>query len=203
MLESWERKISAYNFSNAAFFERWPPDRIRFWTLFSLLWKTTRMIDKYGTRNKFLYLNIQWTDLKKIKSLQNFDRWKFSREAGSHDTAHHISLRERQNTWTPGRNHVISVWWTSGKTDFSVWNVEWPAPSQDLSPLDFFIWGYLMKRGYQDNPPTVTELKESISKNIRCIGSEVTKVVIDSMKKRAQDCIQSGCHHLKSFVFEK
>ena len=34
------------------------------------------------------------------------------------------------------------------------------------------------------------------------IGLEVKKAVIDSMEKRAQDCIQSGSHQLKTVVFE-
>ena len=82
-------------------------------------------------------------------------------------------------------------------------DVEWPARSPDLSPLDFFLWGHLKERVYRDNPQTLTELKEAIGKEIRCIGSEVTKAVFDSMKKRAQDCIQSGGHHLKNFLFKK
>ena len=55
---------------------------------------------------------------------------------------------------------------------------------------------------YKDNPQTVTELNEAIDKGITSIGSEVTKAVNDSVKKRAQDCIQSGGHHMKNVVFE-
>ena len=33
--------------------------------------------------------------------------------------------------------------------------------------------------------------------------AEVTKAVFDSMKKRAQDCVQLGGHHLENFVFKK
>ena len=35
------------------------------------------------------------------------------------------------------------------------------------------------------------------------IFSEVTKAVIDSLKKRAQDCVESGGHYLQNVVFEK
>ena len=41
-------------------------------------------------------------------------------------------------------------------------------------------------------------MKEVIDKEIASIGSEVTKAVNDSAKKRAQDCIQSGDHLLKN-----
>ena len=80
---------------------------------------------------------------------------------------------------------------------------EWPVRTPDLSPLDFFLWGHLKERVYRDSPKTLTELKEAVGNEITCIGSEVTKTVFDSTKKIAQDCIESGCHHLKNFVFNK
>ena len=49
---------------------------------------------------------------------------------------------------------------------------------------------------------TVTELKEAIGKEITIIGSEIRKHVIDIMKKKAQDCIQSGSHHFYNVVIE-
>ena len=54
-----------------------------------------------------------------------------------------------------------------------------------------------MERVYQDNPQTVTELKEAIGKEITSIGSEVTKAVNDSMKKMVPDWILSGGHHFE------
>ena len=49
---------------------------------------------------------------------------------------------------------------------------------------------------YRGNPKTATELKEAIRKEITSNGSEVTKTVLDCMKKNNQDCNQSGGHHL-------
>ena len=91
-----------------------------------------------------------------------------------------------------------------GNMTFSVWNDEKPAQSPDLPPLVFLLWEELKERGYQDNSQTVTEFKEAIDKEIKCIGSEVTKVVINSMKKRAQNCIQLGnfFKHIRSQNFE-
>ena len=63
------------------------------------------------------------------------------------------------------------------ESDFSVRNDEWPAQSPDLPNLEFYLWGLLKERTYQYNPQTVTELKETIGKEITNIGSEVTKAV--------------------------
>ena len=81
-------------------------------------------------------------------------------------------------------------------------DVEWPARSPDLSPLDFFLWGHLKERVYRDSPKTLTELKEAFAKEIKCNGSG-EKAVFDSMKKRVQDCIQSRGCNFKNFLFKK
>ena len=66
----------------------------------------------------------------------------------------------------------------------------------------FYLFGYLQERVCQDSPETGTELKKkAIDNEITCIGYEVTKAVIGSLKKSAQDLIQSGGHHFKSCYF--
>ena len=43
----------------------------------------------------------------------------------------------------------------------------WPPRSCDLTPLDFFLWGYSKWKVYVDNPTTTRALKEEIK---RCIN---------------------------------
>ena len=45
-------------------------------------------------------------------------------------------------------------------------------------------------------------LSVALGKEVTCIGSEVTKAVINSVNKKAQACIQSEGHQLKNFVIE-
>ena len=39
---------------------------------------------------------------------------------------------------------------------------EWPARSPDLTPCDFFLWGFLKEQVYKTNPTCVDELEHSI-----------------------------------------
>ena len=81
-------------------------------------------------------------------------------------------------------------------------DVEWPARSPDLSPLDFFLWGYLKERVYRGNPTTLTDLKDAIDSEIRLIGPAITSAVMNSMRNRAEFCIQSTGGHMKNIIFK-
>ncbi|XP_075149032.1 uncharacterized protein LOC142222665 isoform X2 [Haematobia irritans] len=41
-------------------------------------------------------------------------------------------------------------------------DVKWPPRSCDLTPLDFFLWGYLKEKVYVDKPATIQEQKDDI-----------------------------------------
>ena len=45
-------------------------------------------------------------------------------------------------------------------------DVNWPPRSCDLTPLDFFLWGYLKDKVYINKPQTIEDLKEEIRHNI-------------------------------------
>ena len=37
--------------------------------------------------------------------------------------------------------------------------LEWPARSPDLTPMDFWLWGYLKEKVCAHNPKTVVQLQ--------------------------------------------
>ena len=82
-------------------------------------------------------------------------------------------------------------------------DVEWPARSPDLSPLDFFVWGYLKSRVYRENPTTIDQLKEAIRTEIGLVSSHMTAEVMRDMRKRIDLCIASNRRHLKDIMFKK
>ena len=57
-------------------------------------------------------------------------------------------------------------------------DIEGPARSPDLSPLDFLLWRYLKGRVYRENPTTFGQLKEVIQIEIRLISPEMTSAVL-------------------------
>ena len=63
-------------------------------------------------------------------------------------------------------------------------NNPWPAYSLDLSPADYFLWGYLKERVYYNNPQTIEALKTNICQEIRRIPLEMSGNVITNFNVR-------------------
>ena len=47
-------------------------------------------------------------------------------------------------------------------------DIGWPPHSPDLTPCDFFLWGYLKPNVYEQCPRTLEALKEAITKGSCC-----------------------------------
>ena len=68
----------------------------------------------------------------------------------------------------------------------------WTARSPDLSPLDFFVWGFLKTKVFSLHPRTLQELKDCISDASEEITPDMCRSAIVSFKKRLQKCIDAG-----------
>jgi DDE superfamily endonuclease len=67
--------------------------------------------------------------------------------------------------------------------------IEWPARSPDLSPLDFFVWGYLKDRLYRGNRfQNTAVLKEAIIREAQTITGEMARSTIANFWKRILLC---------------
>ena len=77
---------------------------------------------------------------------------------------------------------------------------EWSPHSPDLSPPDFYLWGYLKDRVYGNNPQTIPDLKAAITAAIRAIPTEECGRVIDNFARRIQVCLQRRGAHLEHIV---
>lgn len=67
----------------------------------------------------------------------------------------------------------------SRRTDFP-----WPPYSPDLNPPDYFLWGYLKERIYDNNPQTLAALKGNIRREIRRIPADMIGRVIENFNVR-------------------
>lgn len=80
-------------------------------------------------------------------------------------------------------------------------DINWPPRSCDLTPLDFFLWGYVKSKVYANNPVTIEALKNNIEAVINEIGPNLCENVMRNFLKRMTSCSRSRGGHLLDVVF--
>lgn len=81
--------------------------------------------------------------------------------------------------------------------------VNWPPRSCDITPLDYFLWGYVKSRVYMNKPNTIEELEANITRVIREIPVEMLERVIENWNLRLDHLNRSQGQHLKEIIFKK
>ena len=77
--------------------------------------------------------------------------------------------------------------------------VEWPPRSPDLTPLDFFLWGYLKSKVFETPAGNLEELEQRIrheTNSLRHDRAMVRRAVFD-MVRRAGVCVQRDGGHVE------
>ncbi|GFY12642.1 uncharacterized protein TNCV_2448331 [Trichonephila clavipes] len=69
--------------------------------------------------------------------------------------------------------------------------VNWPPRSCDLTPLDYFLWGYVKSLVYADKPQTLDHLEDNIRCVIADIWPQMLEKVIENWTSRL-DCIRAS-----------
>ena len=85
----------------------------------------------------------------------------------------------------------------------SRWNerrvfVEYLPRSPDLTPLDFFLWGYLKDKVYATKTATIAELRDAIEQECTQIPNEVFLAVINSITFRSQQCLDKNGYQFEN-----
>ncbi|GFX94146.1 uncharacterized protein TNCV_4291912 [Trichonephila clavipes] len=62
--------------------------------------------------------------------------------------------------------------------------VNWPPRSCDLTPLDYFMWGYVKLLVYADKPQTLDHLEDNIRRVIADIRPQMLQKVIENWTSR-------------------
>ncbi|GFX88677.1 putative transposable element [Trichonephila clavipes] len=62
--------------------------------------------------------------------------------------------------------------------------VNWPPRSCDLTPLDYFLWGYVKSLVYADKPQTLDHLEDNIRRVIAYIRPQMLEEVIENWTSR-------------------
>ena len=136
-----------------------------------------------GVRYREMVTNFLWPELE---HMDVEDMW-FQQDGATCHTANETMalLREKFN----------------GRIIARGGDVNWPPRSCDLTPLDYFLWGYLKEKVYVDNPRTIQELKDQIIRHINDIAPQLCRIVIENFDHRMEVCRRSRGEHLADILF--
>lgn len=79
--------------------------------------------------------------------------------------------------------------------------VEWPPRSCDLTPLDYFLWGYVKSLVYSNKPTTIGELRANIEREIAGISADLCKRAVENWVQRLDFVKRARGGHAKEIEF--
>ncbi|GFV94844.1 transposable element Tc3 transposase [Trichonephila clavipes] len=80
--------------------------------------------------------------------------------------------------------------------------VNWPPRSCDLTPLDYFLWGYVKSLVYADKPQTLEHLEDNIRRVIADIRPQMLEKVIENWTSRLDYIRASRGSHMPEIIFQ-
>jgi len=139
-----------------------------------------------NTVNQYEYLNIINRFFKELKiKYPNTDPW-FQQDGATCHCANAV-LAKLSDFF--GSNVI------SRRTNF-----EWPPRSPDLNPCDFYLWGYLKSKVYNNEPQNIMQLKKNIKLEIKKISSQTLIATIDDYFARLYKCVEVGGDHIEHLL---
>ncbi|GFT83979.1 putative DD41D transposase [Trichonephila clavipes] len=80
--------------------------------------------------------------------------------------------------------------------------VNWPPRSCDLTPLDYFLWGYVKSLVYADKPQTLDHLEDNIRRVIADIRPQMLEKVIENWTSRLDHIRASRGNPMPEIIFK-
>ncbi|GFU83072.1 putative DD41D transposase [Trichonephila clavipes] len=80
--------------------------------------------------------------------------------------------------------------------------VNWPPRSCDLTPLDYYLWGYVKSLVYADKPQTLDNLEDNIRRVIADIRPQMLEKVIENWTSRLDYIQASRGSHMPEIIFK-
>ena len=76
----------------------------------------------------------------------------------------------------------------------------WPTRLPDLTPPDYFLWGYLKGRVYRNKPRTIDDFETNITEEIQAVTADVLARTFQNMARRFQSCLDTNGGHFQHML---
>ncbi|GBO24191.1 hypothetical protein AVEN_46474-1 [Araneus ventricosus] len=75
--------------------------------------------------------------------------------------------------------------------------IAWPPRSQDVTPLDFYSWGYVKQHVYSERINDINHLKQRITDVIHSVTPDVLTRVCEELDYRSDVCRATNGAHIE------
>ncbi|GFW51992.1 uncharacterized protein TNCV_1189221 [Trichonephila clavipes] len=76
----------------------------------------------------------------------------------------------------------------------------WPPRSPDLTPANFWLWGYLKSRVYLSGPSSLSELKDAIRREVSSIHPDMLHSAVAGLVTRLECLLPCGGGHVEHIL---
>lgn len=76
-------------------------------------------------------------------------------------------------------------------------NMPWPPRSPDMTPCDFFLWGFIKSRVYRTQPTNMADLKAKIAAAFKEVTPDMLEKSLLSYKERLHRCVERDGRHVE------
>ena len=76
--------------------------------------------------------------------------------------------------------------------------IDWPPRSPDLTPPDFFLWGFIKNNVFKIRSTNLEQLKNRIRQSIASIPVEMCYDVCNSVPHRYTKCVEAESRHFEN-----
>lgn len=120
-----------------------------------------------------------------------------------------LPLAEQRDTWfqqdgAPAHNSRVVREYISARfpeKSISTYSVTpWPARSPDLTPLDFFLWGYIENCVYKQNFETEEELRQLVLAAFHSVTPQMLTNVLNNTVLRSYLCLENDGNHFEHLL---
>lgn len=75
--------------------------------------------------------------------------------------------------------------------------MRWPARSPDLTPCDFFLWGFLKSKVYATRPRDIADLKQRIVSAFKEVTADMRQKTLHEYRNRLNKVVETDGHHVE------
>ena len=79
--------------------------------------------------------------------------------------------------------------------------VGWTPRPCDLTPLDYFLWGYVKSIVYSNKPATIDELRTNIERESAAVSADLCLKIVKNWVQRLDICQRACGGHAKQIEF--